>query len=209
MNSKKIILFGGTFDPVHLGHTTVANSAAQYLNAERLIFIPAKCSPLKSVMPRASDIDRINMLSLAVQGHDNYEVSDYEISKSAPSYTLDTVRYFKSTRGPEHVFYWLVGADSIDDLVYWHSITELIDECNVAMMYRAEYQRPDFTKYKSIWGDERVEKLQRNIIPTPLVNISSTDVRKKIKSGEDVSQILDNKVFKYIYEHGLYGAIRK
>jgi len=209
MNSKKIILFGGTFDPIHLGHTTVAKSAAQYLNAERLIFIPAKCSPLKSVLPRASDIDRVKMISLAIKDQINYEVSDYEINKPSPSFTLDTVRYFKSVFGSDFTFYWLVGAGSIDDLIYWHCITELIDECNVAMMYRAEYDKPDFSKYESIWGHERVEKLQRNIIPTPLVNVSSTEVRKRITSGGDIAQLLDNEVFNYIIERRLYGSTGK
>jgi nicotinate-nucleotide adenylyltransferase len=144
------------------------------------------------------------MLSLAVAGHEKYEISDYEISKPLPSYTINTVRYFKSVYGAEYTLYWLVGADSIDDLVHWHRITELIDECNVAMMYRAEYDKPDFTKYKDIWGTERVDKLQRNIIPTPLINISSTEVRKRISAGEEAAQMLDNAVFSYISEKRLY-----
>ncbi|MBN2590367.1 MAG: nicotinate (nicotinamide) nucleotide adenylyltransferase [Sedimentisphaerales bacterium] len=205
MNNKKIILFGGTFDPVHLGHTTVAKAAIEYIEADRIIFIPAKCSPLKSALPRASDIDRLEMLTLAIEDEDKYEVSDYEISKPTPSFTLDTARYFNSIYGKEYALYWLVGADSIDDLIYWHRITELIDECNVAMMYRAEYERPDFEKYKSVWGLGRVDKLQKNIIPTPLVNISSTEVRRTLSSGGDVIQMLDNKVLSYIKEHKLYG----
>ncbi len=99
MNDKKIILFGGTFDPVHLGHTTVAFVSLEYVGAERIIFIPAKCSPLKRAMPRASDIDRFNMLENCVLGQENFEVSDYELNKPAPSYTLDTVRYFQSIFG--------------------------------------------------------------------------------------------------------------
>lgn len=205
MSNENIILFGGTFDPVHLGHTAVAKSAAEYIKAERVIFIPAKCSPLKSISPRASDIDRLKMLSLAIQGQEKYEISDYEIKKPLPSFTINTVRYFKTIYGAEYNLYWLVGADSIDDLKYWHRITELIDECNVAMMYRAEYDKPDFSKYKDIWGTERVEKLQGNIIPTPLVNISSTEVRKRITAGEEVTQMLDSAVFSYISEKRLYG----
>ncbi len=205
MSNKNIILFGGTFDPVHLGHTTVAKSAAEYIKADRVIFIPAKRSPLKSSSPRVSDIDRMKMLSLAVSGNEKYEISDYEISKPLPSYTINTVRYFKSVYGDEHSLYWLVGADSLDELAHWYRITELIDECNVAMMYRADYDKPDFSKYKDIWGTERVEKLQRNIIPTPLVNISSTEVRKRITSGAEYAQMLDSAVFSYISEKRLYG----
>lgn len=204
MKNKKILLFGGTFDPVHLGHTTVAQAAVEYIGAERIIFIPAKRSPLKSAVPRASDMDRLKMLSLAVEGREKYEVSDYEINMPAPSYTVDTVRHFQSFYGDEIVLYWLVGADSIDDLVYWYRITELIDACKIAMMYRAAYEKPDFTKYKSVWGNDRVEKLQKNVIPTPLVDISSTQVRTRLASGEDVAQMLDVSVLSYIIEHRLY-----
>jgi nicotinate-nucleotide adenylyltransferase len=206
MNIKRIILFGGTFDPVHLGHANVASAAVEHIDAERLIFIPAKRSPLKGALPRASDVHRLKMLSLAITGNKKFEVSDHELSKPSPSYTLDTVRHFKSIFGDEYVLYWLVGADSIDDLNYWHGITELIDECNLAVMYRAGFQKPDFSKYKSVWGSERVGKLQQNVIPTPLINISSTEVRSRITAGHDVAQMLDNAVLSYICEHGLYQA---
>lgn len=197
-------MFGGTFDPVHLGHTTVASAAADYIAADKVIFIPAKHSPLKGALPRASDIDRLNMLSLAIKNMKYFEVSDYELSKPAPSYTLDTVKHFKSIYGNEFSFYWLVGADSIKDLIYWYGITELIDLCNLSMMYRAEYDKPDFSVYEPTWGKERVKKLQDNIIPTPLVNISSTQIRKGISTGHNVSQVLDAEVLSYINEHGLY-----
>jgi nicotinate-nucleotide adenylyltransferase len=144
------------------------------------------------------------MISLAISGRKNIEVSDYELNKPAPSYTLDTVRYFKSIYCSECTLCWLVGADSIGDLIYWHGITDLIDECNLSMMYRAEFERPDFARYKPVWGIERVEKLQQNIIPTPLINISSTQVRSGIAAGRDVAQMLDIAVLSYIREHGLY-----
>jgi nicotinate-nucleotide adenylyltransferase len=205
MSDKRRILFGGTFDPVHLGHTKVASAAVEYIGAERLIFIPAKRSPLKGAQPRASDIDRLKMLSLAVSQEEKFEVSDYELNKPAPSYTLDTVRHFQSLYSDRHSLFWLIGADSINDLIYWYGITDLIDECNLATMYRAGFDKPDFSKYEAIWGKERFEKLQRNIIPTPLINISSTKIRKEIASGNDVSQVLDNAVLNYIIEHRLYG----
>jgi len=76
MALKKIILFGGTFDPIHLGHTTVAASTAEFLCAEKVIFIPAKRSPLKSFPPSASDIDRLEMIKLAIAGHEIFEASN-------------------------------------------------------------------------------------------------------------------------------------
>ncbi|MEK7118038.1 MAG: nicotinate (nicotinamide) nucleotide adenylyltransferase, partial [Patescibacteria group bacterium] len=131
MNKRKIALFGGTFDPIHLGHTHVADDARRRIGAEKLIFIPAKCSPLKGFPPRASDADRFNMIALAIAGEKSFEVSDFELNKSAPSYTLETVMKFQKDLGGETSIYWLVGADGADDLVYWHKIVELIDACHL------------------------------------------------------------------------------
>lgn len=206
VTQRKIALFGGTFDPVHLGHTIVAGAAAEYIGAERIIFVPAKLSPLKGSLPRASDMDRFEMLSLAMTGENFFEVSDCELKRPAPSYTLETVRQFQSKYGSEISVYWLLGADGIDELMQWHQVAELIDECNLAVLYRAGCDRPDFGKFESLLDHRRIEKLRQNIIPTPLVAISSTKVRRKLAAGEDVTQMLHPKVLSYIRKHGLYGS---
>ena len=117
MARRTITLFGGTFDPIHLGHTTVARAAAELIRAEKIIFIPAKRSPLKGFLPRASDEDRLQMITLAIADEERFEVSDYELSKPAPSYTLETVRRFQKACGADTSIHWLIGADGIDDLI--------------------------------------------------------------------------------------------
>jgi nicotinate-nucleotide adenylyltransferase len=204
MSLKKIVLFGGSFDPVHLGHIQVAAAAAQYIGADKTVFIPAKHSPLKIFPPNASDIDRLEMIKLAIADHDNFEVSDCELKRRSPSYTLDTVRKFQNTFGGECSIYWLVGADSMDELARWHDVVELIDECNLAVMYRAGFDKPDFTGYEKLWGRQRIEKLHRNIIPTPLIDISSTDIRSRLAAGRDVTQMLNSAVLSYVLKHDLY-----
>jgi nicotinate-nucleotide adenylyltransferase len=96
MLQRKIVLFGGTFDPIHLGHTTVATAAAEHIGAEAVVFIPAKCSPLKDRLPEASDDDRLQMIALAVADNKNFQLSGHELRKPEPSYTLETVRQFQS-----------------------------------------------------------------------------------------------------------------
>ncbi len=204
MADRKIILFGGTFDPVHLGHTSVAVFAADSIKAEKVIFIPAKRSPLKNLLPKAGDSDRFAMIALAIAGNNKFELSDCELKKNTPSYTLDTVREFKKAYGQDVDICWLVGADSLEELPYWYKITELIDECNLCVMYRAGYKKPDFTKFIEQWRNERVEKLQRNIIQTPLIDISSTEIRKRLAAGKDVSKMLHPAVTDYIAKHSLY-----
>jgi nicotinate-nucleotide adenylyltransferase len=207
MAKQIIALFGGTFDPVHVGHIAVTRCAAETIRAEKVIFIPARRSPLKSFFPRASDEDRLNMIELAIADESGFEVSDYEIKKKGPGFTLQTVRKFKEDLGPRSDIYWLAGADVINELNRWHGILDLIDECNLAVMYRAGCNKPDFSKYEDAWSPQRVKKMRSNIIETPLVDISSTDIRKRLVAGEDPTEmpdILHPKVAAYIKARGLY-----
>ena len=204
MEKRKIALFGGTFDPIHLGHTTVATDAAEKIGAEKTVFVPAKRSPLKGFFPKAGDSERLEMIALAIADNKNFQVSDYELRKPDPSYTLETVRKFQGDYGDDTLLYWLIGADSIDELQLWYGITDLIDECNLSTMLRAGCKAPDFAKFEDIWGSDRVEKLRQNVIQTSLVNISSTEIRSRLASGRDVADMLHPDVADYIHQHGLY-----
>jgi nicotinate-nucleotide adenylyltransferase len=205
MNKRKIVLFGGTFDPIHLGHSTVAGAAGEKTGAEKVIFIPAKRSPLKAFFPEASDEDRLTMVKLAISGNKAFEASDYELKKGGASYTIETVKHFQDVLGDDVSIYWLAGADNVEDLAHWYAITELIDLCNLSVMWRGGCRKPDFSKYVSQWGQQRVEKMQANIIETPMINISSTEIRRRLSSGQDVSGMVSPKVLQYIHDKSLYG----
>jgi nicotinate-nucleotide adenylyltransferase len=204
MMKRKIALFGGTFDPIHLGHTTVAADALELIGAEKIIFVPAKRSPLKGFSPSANDNHRLNMISLAIAGEKKFQVTDFEIKRPAPSYTLETVRKFQTDYGNQTSIHWLIGADTVGDLRFWYKITELIDACNLTTMYRAGCEPPEFTMFEKIWGSRRIEKLQRNIIQTPLVDISSTEIRDLIAKNGDFPKMLHPAVADYIRQNGLY-----
>lgn len=209
MMNRRIVLFGGTFDPIHLGHTTVAVDAAKSIGADKVVFIPAKRSPLKGFLPRASDDDRLEMIALATGAEKNFEVSDFELQKPAPSYSLKTVQKFQAEYGDEASIYWLIGADGVNDLAYWHKIVELIDACNLTTMYRAGCEPPSFAGFEVAWGRRRVEKLERNVVQTPLVDVSSTEIRKRLTEGLDVSKMLHPAVYGYIRQHDLYRSQEK
>ena len=204
MPERKIVLFGGTFDPIHLGHTEVADVAARSLEADNVVFIPAKRSPLKELGPRASDDDRLAMIALATEDNERFRVSDCELRRRPPSYTLDTVRQFCDELGPKTTIYWLLGADSIADLIHWYRIEQLLDACHIAVMIRGGYERPSFDRYLPRWGAERVEKLRNDVIETPSIDISSTEIRRRLAAGQDVSGLLPPQVAAYIAEHHLY-----
>ncbi len=204
MAKRKIALFGGTFDPIHLGHTHVARVAASQIDAEEVVFIPAKCSPLKGFLPNATDDDRLRMIELATRDDDQFSVSDCELRRPAPSYTLDTVRHFQEEYGDDASIYWLIGADSVDDLVVWHRIDELIDACNLAVMVRGGYEAPSFDKHLDALGPDRVAKLRKNVIETPSIYISSTEVRRRLAAEEGTGNMLCPAVQDYIRQHQLY-----
>ncbi|MEN6338257.1 MAG: nicotinate (nicotinamide) nucleotide adenylyltransferase [Phycisphaerales bacterium] len=204
MMQRRIALFGGSFDPIHVGHTQVARAAAEQIRAEKVILIPAKCSPLKRLCPHASDEDRLNMVTLATSGDDMFGVSDCELRRPAPSFTIDTIRLFQRDCGEDVAIHWLLGADNIKDLVHWYKVEELIDECNLTTMQRAGYPGPDFDSYEPLWGAQRIAKLKRNVVRTPLIDASSTEVRRRLAANEDVSGMLHPDVLAYIREHRLY-----
>jgi nicotinate-nucleotide adenylyltransferase len=209
MESKqRVALFGGTFDPVHQGHTTVVTRVCLQLEADALVFIPARRSPLKTSLPKASDADRVAMIRLAIADHPTWEVSDCEIHRPAPSYTLDTILHFRGLYGDRAVLYWLIGADAIRELPNWYRIPEVLEQCTIVSMYRAGWPRPDFSPFRALWGEAQVRSLQEHVVETPLVDVSSTAIRQRLAAGQDVAGMLHPPVLEYIRRNALYDARR-
>ncbi|MBN2511911.1 MAG: nicotinate (nicotinamide) nucleotide adenylyltransferase [Sedimentisphaerales bacterium] len=204
MSSDGLILFGGSFDPVHCGHIQMAQFAMSYLNVNRLIMIPAARSPHKITLPTATGQDRLEMIRLAIRGIAGLEVSDIELKRAQPSYTYDTIVAFREQTGFDAALYWLVGADSIADLPYWYRIVELLDKCQLCIMYRAGYERPSLKTLQHKFRPDQIDALERHIIPTPLVDISSTVVRKRIAAGLAGNDIVCPDVLEYIIKNRLY-----
>jgi len=188
---------------VHLGHTTVAAFAAEQIGADEVVFIPAKRSPQKNVFPVASGASRVEMLKLALAGNAKFKVSSCELERSDPSYTVETVSMFAARYGPGAQLYWLVGADAVVDLARWRHVERVLDMCNLCVMYRAGYPEPDFGQLDCL-GAERVEKLGKHALATPLLDISSTEIRRKLAAGGHVSGLLSGAVLDYIEKNGLY-----
>lgn len=200
----KVILFGGTFDPVHCGHVIVAEFSLKHLNADRLIFIPAKRSPHKQLLPKAPDQARIDMIALAIAKKQEFSVSDCELKMPQPSYTLNTVRHFRNLFGDSTIISVLLGADTVKDLAKWYRIKDLIKECEICIMYRAGFEPPRFEHLRTLLGDDNVEKLQKNLIKTPLIDISGTEIRKKLAENLETEGMIDNDVREYINKNRLY-----
>ena len=120
--TKKIILFGGSFDPIHRGHIIVAKSASRQIVADKVVFIPTRRSPHKELFPSAGNKARLDMISIAISAENTFQVSDFELHRPDPSYTIDTIRFFRQNFPDDTQFYWLIGADMLaepreDDII--------------------------------------------------------------------------------------------
>ena len=189
-------LFGGTFDPIHNGHIEAANSAHLILKLDKVIMVPAGDPYLKRTKLVASPKERYRMVSLAVRKIPSLEVSDIEIFRSGPSYTIDTVRELKR-EGHEVIV--LLGTDSIIEMDEWQDPDLLHSECEVVGLIRPGFQ---IDKSKSYLSRQRKYSLRTIEVNSP--EISSTRVRNLIQDGVDVADLIPQEVNEYIKEQKLY-----
>ena len=192
-------LFGGTFDPIHNGHIEAANSAHQTLKLDKVIMVPAGDPYLKRTKLVASPKERYRMVSLANQKMPSLEVSDIEIFRSGPSYTIDTVRELKR-EGHEVIV--LLGTDSIIEMDKWQDPDLLHSECEVVGLTRPGFQIDESKSYLS-----RQRKYSLRTIEVNSPEISSTRVRNLIQDGVDVADLIPLEVNEYIKKEKLYHSL--
>ena len=189
-------LFGGTFDPIHNGHIEAANSAQLILKLDKVIMVPAGDPYLKRSKLVASPKERYRMVSLAIRKIPSLEVSDIEIFRSGPSYTIDTVRELKR-EGHEVIV--LLGTDSIIEMDKWQDPDLLHSECEVVGLTRPGFQIDKSKSYLS-----RQRKYSLRTIEVNSSEISSTRVRNLIQDGVDVADLIPQEVNEYIKKEKLY-----
>ncbi len=187
---KKVILFGGTFDPIHQGHINIALAAKKQLNADKVVFILSRAPRWKT--PTVETSDRLEMLKLAIKDIEGFEYSTYEIEKNTDfDYSIDTARYFVNNskeEGEEVKYYWLIGSDQVVQLDRWAEVDELTSIVQFVYYSRETDENPS----------PNVKRYNIEHIVGETYNISSTSIRRI-----DSSDIPD-QVFDYIVEHGLY-----
>jgi nicotinate-nucleotide adenylyltransferase len=186
----RIGIYGGTFDPVHHGHLILAHQALEEFKLDRLVFVPAAESPFKIHNHTAPATDRLAMLQLAIRGEDRFEVDPLEIERGGVSYSIDTVKMFRS-RDPEAELFFLVGEDNAYRLTDWHRFEELKKMVGFVVLSRSEdFQSPEYPV------------VQRRI------EISSTEIRNRVANGESITYLVPESVKRYIEQHQLYHGER-
>lgn len=195
---RKIALYGGSFDPIHMGHLITAVNVVEHLNISKLIFIPSNITPLKSSSLSASNIDRFKMIKLSISDNSKFEVSDYEINKEDISYTYNTVKYFKSIYPNEELFF-IVGTDRVKDLYKWYEIKSLSKIVTFLFVARDNEEIDNIVNKNKFY-----KTISYRILKLPIIELSSTKIREKIKNQKNINYILTPDCVKYIKEMNLY-----
>ncbi|WP_340695706.1 nicotinate (nicotinamide) nucleotide adenylyltransferase [Hydrogenobacter thermophilus] len=194
------IFFGGSFDPVHVGHLIVARDVFEDLKVEKIIFVPAFQSPLKEPH-RATPKQRLVMLHMATKGEGCFDVSDIEIRRGGISYTVDTAQELLSHLGERPTF--LVGADSILTLHMWKDPQRLTQIARFVIADRNK-KAQEVKKYFKLNFPSLREERDFFILETRNIDVSSTEIRQRLKEGKSIKWLVPEDVQEYILEKGIY-----
>ena len=196
---ERVGALGGTFDPLHRAHLHLADTAAQALELDRLILIPAGDPWRKRDRNVTAAEHRLAMTAAAVEERrGGLEVSDIEVRRDGPTYTLDTVRELRD-RGAKQLW-WIMGADAVLDLPHWHKANEILTCARIAAAVRpgAELDRRQLDRI--VYGLGR----WLDWVPMEPIDLSASELRKRIRAGEDVSADVPSVVLSYAHKHRLY-----
>ena len=200
----RVGLYGGTFDPVHCGHLIVARAVLEQASLDRILFLPSASPPHKQVVDLLACEHRAEMVRLAIADEPGLEFSDFDLTRKGPSYTIDTVLHFHRTLGEDVALHWIIGADSLAELMTWHRVSELVDACRIVTAGRVGWDRESWGALRRELDDAQVQRLEADVLDTPVIQISSSEIRDRIRRGLSVRFSIPDAVLAYIDAHGLY-----
>lgn len=201
----RIGYFGGSFDPVHFGHLVLAEACLDGARLDRVVFLPAGSPPHKQGRDIANANHRLEMLRLAIDGIPQFSIDDREVSRAGVSYTVDTVRDLLANTDAANENFWLIGGDTLPDLPTWRDIEGLLDIIPFLTASRPGYDTDAaLSRLKDVFGPDRADDLAAGIVHMPLVGVSSTGIRARLRSGRSIRFLVPEPVREYISRHHLY-----
>ena len=195
---SKIVLFFGSFNPVHIGHFAIAGYMKEFTDLDEVWFVVSPHNPLKKKSTLLSDRDRLYLVDLAIGENPDLKSSDIEFNRPSPSYTIDTMALL-TERYPHHRFVLVMGEDNLYTLNKWKNADELVRNFPIYV-----YPRPGAVKKENEELGEILRKARVKWVTAPMMDISGTFIRNGIKKGKNMSYYLNPAVWKYITEMHFY-----
>lgn len=189
---KKIGLYFGTFNPIHIGHCVIAQHMSEYTDLDEVWFVVTPHNPEKKKKNLLDDFERLHMVNIAIEDQFNLRVSDLEFKLPQPSYTSNSLAHF-TEKYPEYNFSLIMGADNLESFKKWKNYEWILENHSLYVYPRIESEGGDLKEHPKV-----------NITEAPIMQIASTDIRAAIKDRKNVSFMLPEKVWKYIDSNLIY-----
>ena len=192
---KKVGLFFGSFNPIHIGHLILANYILENSDMTELWFVVSPQNPFKDKKTLLKDHNRLDMVQLSVKNYPKMRASNVEFSLPKPSYTIDTLTYLKE-KYPDHSFALIMGEDNLKGLPKWKNADKLIENHQIIVyprIFEGERQDNEYLKHENI-----------SMINAPIIELSATEIRNMIKNGKNVRPMLPPEVYEYLDGSNFY-----
>lgn len=199
MEKVRLGVMGGTFDPIHYGHLLLAEVAREECRLDQVVFIPTACPPHKVKGTITSFWHRYLMVSLAVNSNPCFRASRLEFERGGVSYTVDTIAQLRQELGDEAEIFFIIGIDAFLDIFSWKSPEKLLGMCRFLVAARPGY---DFSGMKQMLGERYRDRAE--ILEMPMLDISSTDIRERVRKGLSIKYLLPEAVEDYIRHNRIY-----
>lgn len=197
----RIGIYGGTFDPVHLGHLVLAETCRENCQLDRVILIPAGVPPHKQGRELTAGHIRADLLELAVAGYGEFSVDRSEIKRSGPSFTVQTLRALRQAH-PDDELFFLMGADSLAEFHLWREPQEIATLAGLIVVNRGTQPPSSPESLVPLLGRDAVDRIQ--FVTMPGIDISASDLRRRVRHGHSVRYLVPRAVERYIIEHQVY-----
>ncbi len=201
---RRVGVFGGTFDPVHYGHLVVAEEVYATLHLAEMVFVPAGQPPHKTHEVITAAEHRLAMLELAIASNPHFTISRVDLDRPGPSYTADTLRLLRKQWGEETAIYFVIGGDSLEDLLSWHDSPGILEQ----LTHLVAVRRPGYNESEEYydWLEARLPGIKQRllVVEAPQFVISATDLRLRVAEGRPIKYQTPDSVESYIIQYGLY-----